>query len=182
MAGGREAAVGVGGLLLGGGNTLFTARHGFACDTVVSYEVVLADGSIVVAEAEGDYVDLFRTLKGSGNNLGIVTSFTLRAFPCDTIWGGGAIMPKTVVPAAADALVEFTSKVQDDPDSNLICMLGHLSPQPMVVLASLYANMAGVEKPPIYNKFLEFPEIMTTYKKTTLLELMATTAQPSGYQ
>ena len=31
VAGGREGLVGVGGLLLGGGNTFYTCRYGFAC-------------------------------------------------------------------------------------------------------------------------------------------------------
>ncbi|KAI0811681.1 hypothetical protein GGR55DRAFT_677906 [Xylaria sp. FL0064] len=40
------------GLIPGGGNTFYTARHGFACDDVMSFEVVLADGRIVTASAD----------------------------------------------------------------------------------------------------------------------------------
>ena len=39
VAGGRNGNVGVGGLLLGGGISHFTARVGWACDSVVNYEV-----------------------------------------------------------------------------------------------------------------------------------------------
>jgi FAD/FMN-containing dehydrogenase len=52
VAGGREGGVAVAGLLLGGGNTFFTARLGFACDNVVAYEVVLADGSIITLDSD----------------------------------------------------------------------------------------------------------------------------------
>lgn len=43
VAGGRNGNVGVGGLLLGGGISHFTARVGWACDNVVNYEVSLSD-------------------------------------------------------------------------------------------------------------------------------------------
>lgn len=41
VAGGRNGAVGVGGLTLGGGISYFTPRVGFTCDTVVNFEVRL---------------------------------------------------------------------------------------------------------------------------------------------
>lgn len=39
VAGGRNGAVGVGGLTLGGGISYFAPRVGFTCDTVVNFEV-----------------------------------------------------------------------------------------------------------------------------------------------
>lgn len=87
VAGGREGEVGVAGLLLGGGNTFFAARRGFACDDVIAYEVVLADGRIVNVDKD-NHSDLFRSLKGGSNNFGIVTKFTMTAIPCDKVWGG----------------------------------------------------------------------------------------------
>jgi len=41
VAGGRNGAVGVGGLTLGGGISHFSPRVGFTCDTVVNFEVCL---------------------------------------------------------------------------------------------------------------------------------------------
>ncbi|KAK7429769.1 hypothetical protein QQZ08_003614 [Neonectria magnoliae] len=103
VAGGREGNVCVAGLLLDGGNTFFTARKGFACDNVVSYEVVLADGSIVTAEAENN-TDLFRVLKGGSNNFGIVTNFKMSSIPCGNVWGGMTFFLKQVVTATSCAL------------------------------------------------------------------------------
>lgn len=40
VAGGRNGAVGVGGLLLGGGIAHFSPRVGWACDNVVNFEVI----------------------------------------------------------------------------------------------------------------------------------------------
>ncbi|RYP74051.1 hypothetical protein DL771_003240 [Monosporascus sp. 5C6A] len=70
VGGAREGVVGVGGFILGGGNTFFSCRQGFACDQVVNFEVVLADGSIVEANATTN-PDLFQVLKGGSNNFGI---------------------------------------------------------------------------------------------------------------
>ncbi|KAK8050810.1 FAD-binding domain-containing protein [Apiospora phragmitis] len=42
-----------GGFLLGGGNMFYTSIYGLGCDSVVEYEVILADGRIVTAEAKG---------------------------------------------------------------------------------------------------------------------------------
>lgn len=181
MGAAREASVGIAGLALTGGITLFTARHGFACDQVVDYEVVLADGRIVNANDRNDYADLFKVLKGGGNNFGIVTHFTMRAFPCGTIWGGGVMLSKDIFPEAAEAIVDFTKRVPEDPDTNLVCMLCHLTPQPVTVIAALYANMAGVEKPKILDKWLAFPETFSSYKKDSILGLLETTEQAKNY-
>ncbi|KAL8745173.1 MAG: hypothetical protein Q9190_002676 [Brigantiaea leucoxantha] len=62
VAGGRNGTVGVGGFLLGRGNTFFTGQRGFACDDVISYEVVVADSSIIVADKDNNS-DLFMALK-----------------------------------------------------------------------------------------------------------------------
>ena len=39
VIGGRVAAIGVGGLTLGGGISFFSGRYGWACDNVDTYEV-----------------------------------------------------------------------------------------------------------------------------------------------
>jgi FAD/FMN-containing dehydrogenase len=49
VAGGRTGTVGIGGFLLGGGNTFYAAREGFGCDNVVNFEIVLANGYVEIA-------------------------------------------------------------------------------------------------------------------------------------
>ncbi|GME26399.1 uncharacterized protein ALTATR162_LOCUS9465 [Neofusicoccum parvum] len=80
VVGGRLTGVGVGGLLLGGGLSHFSGLHGWACDNVRNYEVVLANGSIIDA-SESSHPDLYRALRGGGNNFGVVTRFDLDLFP-----------------------------------------------------------------------------------------------------
>ncbi|KAK5630101.1 hypothetical protein RRF57_005816 [Xylaria bambusicola] len=77
VTGGRDSDVGAGGFILGGGNSFWSASHGWACDNVANFEVVLADGSIIQANAK-ENVDLWTALKGGSGNLGIVTRFDIK--------------------------------------------------------------------------------------------------------
>lgn len=173
VPGGREGNVGVGGLILGGGNTFFTTRTSFACDNVVSFEVVLASGEIVTADRDTNR-DLFRVLKGAGTgNFGIVTEFTMATIKNDRIWGGMTFMPKEVIPGAIDALVKFTEGVEKDPDSNLIVIIGH-SPQFMDNhIAALCLNVTGEEKAPAFEEWMALPRMLDMLQMTTVKDVVA---------
>ena len=71
--------VGYAGLALGGGLGLLMRNHGVASDSILALQVVLADGSVIMADATGPHKDLYWALRGGGNgNFGIVTSFKAR--------------------------------------------------------------------------------------------------------
>ena len=78
--GGRMTTTGVAGFTLGSGSGWLERQHGFACDNLVSAEVVLADGSTVTASRETN-AELFWGLCGGGGNFGIVTSFEFQLHP-----------------------------------------------------------------------------------------------------
>ncbi|KAJ0418374.1 hypothetical protein BJY00DRAFT_287992 [Aspergillus carlsbadensis] len=119
VSGGRFSSVGVGGFLTGGGITIYSAQRGLACDDVVSFEVVLANGTITTATNQTN-PDLFHTLKGGSGNLGIVTSFELRAFPQGNIWGGYTSYNVSKTPELAKTLQNFTSNIEADPKALLV--------------------------------------------------------------
>lgn len=119
IPGGRAGTVGVGGLTSGGGNSFFAARYGFVCDNVKNFEVVLGSGEIVQANNKTN-PDLFTALRGSQNNLGIVTRFDIVAFEQGDLWGGEAIYANTTIPAQLEAFVKFTDKIEEDPYGSLI--------------------------------------------------------------
>ena len=52
VTGGRLADTGVGGLTLGGGSGWIERKYGFTVDSLLSAEVVTADGRLVVASAD----------------------------------------------------------------------------------------------------------------------------------
>ncbi|KAI1656816.1 putative FAD-binding oxidoreductase [Daldinia decipiens] len=114
VAGGRVLSPGVGGLILGCGISYLSDLYGLVCDNVLNYEVVLADGSLVNANKESN-ADLYWALKGGSNNFGIVTAFTLQAYPIFHIWGGTKVYPFEALSDVLDALAEFQTDPNKDP-------------------------------------------------------------------
>jgi FAD/FMN-containing dehydrogenase len=106
VVGGRAASVGVSGLTLGGGQSYFSGLHGWACDNVRTYEVVLSSGKIVNANPTSN-ADLYWALRGSGgSNWGIVTRFDLVSFEQGDLWTRSVIYDgmsanRTILPIMA---------------------------------------------------------------------------------
>ncbi|KXJ89306.1 hypothetical protein Micbo1qcDRAFT_212658 [Microdochium bolleyi] len=124
--GGTVADTGVGGLVLGGGFGMLTAQHGLCVDLLLECEVVTADGQVRIARAEGANADLFWALRGAGQNFGVVTRFTARAFDQGRVYSGTIVLPLD----ALDTLVDFSNTVIDraDPRSTLVFCATHLPP------------------------------------------------------
>jgi FAD/FMN-containing dehydrogenase len=107
------ATTGVGGLTLGGGIGHLTRKCGLSIDNLVTAEVVLADGSVVTADAERN-PDLFWALRGGGGNFGVVTSFSFRLHPVSTVWAGPTLYPLDQSAAVLRWYREFVPSAPED--------------------------------------------------------------------
>lgn len=103
---------GVGGLTLGGGIGHFSRTFGLTIDNLLAATVVLADGTVVQADAERE-PDLFWAIRGGGGNFGVVTEFTFRCHPATTVLAGPVLYD---IDDAADVLRWYREFVPAQPD------------------------------------------------------------------
>ena len=88
VTGGRVTSTGVIGFTTGSGSGWLERKLGFACDSLISADVVTADGDVVVA-TEHENSDLLWALKGGGGNFGVITEAEFRLHPLAPIVYGG---------------------------------------------------------------------------------------------
>jgi hypothetical protein len=100
------STTGVAGLTLGGGIGYLTRRYGLTIDNLLSADIVLADGSVVIADDRNNS-DLFWALRGGGGNFGVVTSFEFRAHPVRTMYAGPTFWPVDQSVAVMKAYRDF---------------------------------------------------------------------------
>lgn len=106
------STTGVGGLTLGGGVGHLTRKCGLTIDNLLSADVVLANGTFVKANAD-ENPDLFWAIRGGGGNFGVVTSFTFKLHPVDTIYGGPMLYELS---EAADVMKWYRDLIPTAPD------------------------------------------------------------------
>jgi FAD/FMN-containing dehydrogenase len=111
--GGRVTTTGVGGFTTGGGYGWTSTKFGLTCDSLVSAQVVTADGDLLTA-SENENEELFWGIRGGGGNFGVVTSFEYRVHPLGPIILGGLLV--FPLEKAEDAFAAYQRITEDAPD------------------------------------------------------------------
>ncbi len=148
VTGGIVTHTGIGGLTLGGGIGHVMRRYGLTIDSLVSCDLITADGEFLVASAD-EHPELFWGLRGGGGNFGIVTSFKYRLHSLGpTVLAGVLAWPMA---EAGDVLRYLRDFVADAPDEvgimanlrlapRLPVFPGELQGRPIIALMVCYAG------------------------------------------
>jgi FAD/FMN-containing dehydrogenase len=126
---GTSASVSVAGYTLGGGTGWLSRAYGYAADSLISAELVTADGELVTASAD-ERPDLFWAIRGGGGNFGVVTALEFRLYPVGTVYAGMAMFDAD---RAADTFAAYRDWALDEPDeSNTAVLVAQMPPVPEV--------------------------------------------------
>ncbi|KAG8737199.1 hypothetical protein FRC10_008464 [Ceratobasidium sp. 414] len=177
VVGGRVSGVGVGGFTLGGGYSWLSNQYGLTIDTVTAFEIVLPNGTITTA-TETTNPDLFFGLRGGSNNFGIVTKFTLLAFPQAKVWGGLQTFTMNQIPEVSAATIGFIKEVTD-PKAGIITTYNYLLGQPGISLLLFYD---GPEPPAgIFERFMSVPHFTSDVSTRSLSSLVKASPANATY-
>ncbi|KAK1141144.1 hypothetical protein N8T08_009311 [Aspergillus melleus] len=172
-AGGRLGPVGVPGLILAGGVNFYGNQVGFACDTVVNYEVVLADGTVAQANKTSN-PDLFWALKGGSSNFGIVTRFDMETIRSPKVWAGAHTVEAKYVDQFLAAAATYAANISD-PKTHIVPAL--VPGETLVASVILFYDSEEVSYPDIFKPFTDIPSISSTVGFKTLGEFAAETGE-----
>ena len=139
LSSGDSGAVGVGGLATAGGIGLLARAHGLTIDHLVAAHVVLADGSVVVAD-EHENRELFWAVRGAGANFGIVVSFD---FVVDEVDQVGLALLTYLVEDPASFLVAFGEVASSAPrDTTALLLAGPGDAGPLALTIAVVVDSA----------------------------------------
>lgn len=111
---GINSTTGVAGLTLGGGFGWLSRKYGMTVDSLISADVVLADGRQVRA-SETENADLFWGLRGGGGNFGIVTRFEFQLHPVGpNVLSGLIVFPFAEAKSVITQFARFTETMPDE--------------------------------------------------------------------
>jgi FAD/FMN-containing dehydrogenase len=145
---GVVSTTGVAGLTLHGGVGHLRRKYGMTIDSLLSVDIVTADGRLRRASA-AENEDLFWAVRGGGGNFGIVTSFEFKAVPVGPMVMVAAVFypfeaAKTILPAWRDFMAAAPEEV-----SSIAIVWGippsepfppELHERPVMVVAAVYSG------------------------------------------
>jgi FAD/FMN-containing dehydrogenase len=121
VPGGVVSTTGIAGLTLHGGVGHLRRKHGLSIDSLLSVEIVTADGQLRKASPT-ENEDLFWAVRGAGSNFGVVTSFEFKAHPVGPMVMVGAVFyPFEDVREVLPAWRDYVTSAPDELSSIVLC-------------------------------------------------------------
>jgi FAD/FMN-containing dehydrogenase len=148
---GINSTTGVAGLTLGGGFGWLSRRYGMTIDSLISADVVTADGELVRCSHD-EHQDLFWAIRGGGGNFGVVTMFEFQLHTVGPlVYGGLVVLP---FDQAKEAFRRYREAAESMPDELTVWGIVSLTPplpfvpaevhgKPMVGFAVCYTGPIG---------------------------------------
>ncbi|EYE96924.1 FAD-binding oxidoreductase [Aspergillus ruber CBS 135680] len=172
VPGGRIGPVGVPGLLLAGGVNFYGNEVGWAADSVVNYEIVLADGSLTNVN-KTHLPDLFWALKGGSSNFGIVTRFDVETIKSPKIWGGTYTVEAKYLDQFLEAAATFSADISDPKTHVVPAVVPGKTTMASVIL---FYDSDTISYPDVFKPFTDIPAVSNTLAFKTVGEFADETA------
>jgi len=166
VIGARVPGVGVAGVTLGGGFSYKSNEYGLSVDNVVSYDLVLPNGTITSVTSND--TDLWFGLRGGMNNFGIVTKFVVKSYPQSKVWGGFMLYPSNQLGAVKNALLKYQTK--QDVKASAAVALNYASGQ--LVSGSFLFYDAPVPPQGLFDDFLAIPSTLKNVSTQSYSDLI----------
>ena len=123
---GSAPDVGVVGYSLGGGIGWLARKHGLSSSSVLSAEVVTANGEVVRADPETN-AELFWALRGGGGSFGVVTEVEIALYPVSELYAGWLVWPAERAEEVLGAWAEWTREAPEE-----VTSVGRVLPIPPI--------------------------------------------------
>ncbi|KAH7259896.1 hypothetical protein B0J15DRAFT_524793 [Fusarium solani] len=167
--GGRDVGVGVPGFTFGGGLSNLASVRGWAADNLESFDIVLASGELVTANAKSN-PDLFRAVRGGGgHNFGIVVSLTTKLYDYNGMWGGLRIHSQDTFDDLWDAYDTYIRRLPADGKAHLYVDFARQNGS--VVGVTFMAYPEPVQDPPVFDSFRSIPSVVDTLRLANYSDL-----------
>ncbi|KAF2265021.1 bifunctional solanapyrone synthase [Lojkania enalia] len=151
--GARHLTVGLA-TVLGGGISHLSSKYGFIADSVMEFELLVANGTLIKASQVSN-PDLFFALKAGSTNYGILTRVTLATYPMGKVWGGTLVYTNDHRDAVMRAYAAYQKDGQLDTNSGLLSYMA-ISNNTYFIN---FAYLDGVERPKAFQPFYNIPTV-----------------------
>lgn len=170
VVGAKTTGVGIGGIVLGGGYSYLSNQYGLSVDNVVSFELVMPNGTVASITSSSN-PDLFYGVRGGFNNFGIVTTVTMKTYAQSQVWGGLISYTADQWDAVNTAIANFVSTVTD-PKACVYSTTDYASG--VVAILTILFYDAPTYPDGIFNELLAIPHSAEDISTRSYLSLIQT--------